>query len=132
MHNYSESAEQLAESTQRDLAAILQDGMIDERELKLIQGHLGQYESLEMDVADLLAEMQDVFPKVRDVEDKRALEEANLAVRQLEHAVSAVSHLLEMLIHNPADPPPPAAILRLLGNGGGHLRWKVLLRQGGA
>jgi prepilin-type N-terminal cleavage/methylation domain-containing protein len=113
MHGYDILAEELGRSSLSDLGRILEDGEIDREELTQIKIHLDQYEDLADDLNALLADMQDVFPKLRIPDEKRLVQEGILAVRELTRAVESVARLLDMLLTNPADPPPD--LLELFG-----------------
>jgi prepilin-type N-terminal cleavage/methylation domain-containing protein len=115
MHNYDEFAQDLGTRTLRDLSTVLTDGMIDEEEKALIESLQAQYDELATNLDDLLAEMQETFPKLQKPDEKRLLLEGIGAVRELDRAVMAISRLFNQLLTNPADPAPPAALLNLLG-----------------
>jgi hypothetical protein len=53
---------------------------------------------------ELLEEMQQAFPKIRDKDNKKALHDVIQAVREVQHHAQKVSRLLGKLLNNPADP----------------------------
>src|SRR5262245_52987441 len=104
MHNYHDFADELATSSLRDISAILVGGSIGDAEREVLTSHKREYDQLEAGLDELLGQMQDVFPKLRNPDQKKLLGDAIDAVRDLDHVVTHVSRLFDKLLTNPGNP----------------------------
>jgi prepilin-type N-terminal cleavage/methylation domain-containing protein len=113
MHNYIDGdgrirgvAEVLANDTLDSLRGILfgEDDQIDEEEKRLIAAHQARYDDLDDALEELLGQMRDVFPKIKNKDDKKVFHDSIQAVREVQHHAQKVSRLLGRLLNNPADP----------------------------
>jgi prepilin-type N-terminal cleavage/methylation domain-containing protein len=110
LHNYIGEddtpgiAQTLAESTRDQMFAILAKGEIGDGDRRAIASHKSEYDRLAENLDELLEEMQQAFPKIRDKDNKKALHDVIQAVREVQHHAQKVSRLLGKLLNNPADP----------------------------
>jgi prepilin-type N-terminal cleavage/methylation domain-containing protein len=113
MHGYIDGdgrirgvAEVLANDTLESLQALLlsEDQQIDDEDKRLLAAHQARYDDLDDALDELLGQMQDVFPKIKNKDDKKVFHDCIQAVREVQHHTQRVSRLLGKLLNNPADP----------------------------
>jgi prepilin-type N-terminal cleavage/methylation domain-containing protein len=115
MHNYIDGtvsdgvripgvAEALANETQDELSQLLVDLQIDEEEKTLVASHIARYDALVGAIDDeVLGPMQDIFPKLKDQNDKKLLLDVISSVRDVRNYARLVSVHLGRLLKNPTD-----------------------------